>query len=190
MSTVIFSCSFFFPLSFFFFFFCPASRAPQNISLSRNFFVVVPGPLGTAADWFLLQGMPINNASCAGRRPCCCCCCCCCYLQDCCSRHTGGKKKNSCIEFLLFGACFIVPHVFVVGGLIFFNLQRLFLFLFIPARMYAARFSMGQLCGSISFFFFSFFFFFLKIHINMSTILCRPVGISYVSVCLLDLIHE
>lgn len=95
MSTVIFSCRFFFAP---FFFSRPASRAPQNISLSRNFFVLVPGPLGTAADWFLLQGMPINNASCARRRPCCCCC----YLEDCCSRHTG--EKNHVLSFWLFGS--------------------------------------------------------------------------------------
>lgn len=65
-------------------------RSPATLFLS-------PGPR-TAADWFLLQGMPINNASCARKRPYH-------YLVDCCSRHT----KNSCIQFC-------VHEHFVVGN--------------------------------------------------------------------------
>ena len=160
------------------------------MSLSRNFFVLVPGPLWTAADWFLLQGMPINNASCARRRPCCCCCCCC-YLEDCCSRHTGGK--NHVLSFWLFGSERVLLFdmcLLSVGWFFFFFRHIAFIcsvfltFLFIPAWMYAARFSFGELCGSICFF----FFFFLST--STCQRFCAGLLAFFMTVCLLDLIHE
>lgn len=84
-----------------FFFYPPyladAAFAAEGIALHGSL-AQSQGPR-TAADWFLLQGMPINNAPCARKRPyysnyynyyCCCCC-----LLDCWSRH----MENSCIQF-------------------------------------------------------------------------------------------